>query len=85
MPYYRFSVGFFAAGNILSSFVLSSELIGPSKRGLAGNIFQVFFAIGIVILAGLAYAFSNWKIMSCVATSIGILYFFLFMYEKNVQ
>ncbi|XP_021943045.1 solute carrier family 22 member 15 isoform X2 [Folsomia candida] len=75
----RFCVGFFAAGNILSSFVLSSELIGPSKRGIAGNIFQVFFAFGIVILSLLAYAFTNWRILSAAATSIGILYFFLFI------
>lgn len=61
--------------------MLSSELIGPSKRGIAGNIFQVFFAFGIVILSLLAYAFTNWRILSAAATSIGILYFFLFMYD----
>lgn len=72
-------VGFCEAGCILASFVLSSELIGPSKRGLTGNIFQGFFAFGIVVLALLAYIFSNWRILSVAATSIGIVFFFLFM------
>lgn len=40
--FFRFLTGVCAAGNILASFVLASELVGPSKRSICGNIYQVY-------------------------------------------
>ena len=39
----KFATGFFCAGNILSMFVLSNELVGGSKRALVGTTMQVIF------------------------------------------
>jgi len=60
--------------------VLSSELIGPSKRGLAGNLFQMFFALGIILYAGIAYVFQKWRVLTGVASGVGAILFALFMY-----
>ena len=39
----KFLTGFFCAGNILSMFVLSNELVGGSKRALVGTTMQVVY------------------------------------------
>ncbi|ODM98574.1 Solute carrier family 22 member 15, partial [Orchesella cincta] len=75
----RFMTGVCTAGNILASFVLSSELVGPSKRGLCGNIFQTFFAAGIVLYSLLAFYVPQWRALSALATCVGIPYIFLFI------
>ncbi|KAJ8314567.1 hypothetical protein KUTeg_006717, partial [Tegillarca granosa] len=40
--------------------VLGVELVGPTKRVWAGIPIHIFFAIGLVYLAGSAYLFRNW-------------------------
>lgn len=60
-----------------TGFVLAIELIGPSKRAWCGNIFQIMFAVGELILAGVAYRFRNWhqlQLAISVPTVIIILY-----------
>ena len=39
----KFMTGFFCAGNILSMFVLSNELVGGSMRAVVGTTMQVLF------------------------------------------
>ncbi|XP_023328824.1 solute carrier family 22 member 3 [Eurytemora carolleeae] len=68
----KFCVGFFEAGSILSIFVLANELVGPSKRGLIGVTLQSFFAIGIVIVAGIAYQVQNWRELTLLISFIGL-------------
>jgi OCT family organic cation transporter-like MFS transporter 4/5 len=36
------------------------EIVGPSKRVWAGIVIEYFFAIGLVVLAGVAYALRDW-------------------------
>ena len=37
------------------------EMVGPSKRNWAGIVIHMFFAVGLVYLAGMGYFFRDWK------------------------
>ena len=41
--------------------VSGMELIGPKYRMVAGIVIHYFFAIGYVLVTGIAYAFKEWK------------------------
>ncbi|CAH1975973.1 unnamed protein product [Acanthoscelides obtectus] len=49
----RYLYGIFgSAGSYIPGFVLTMELIGPSKRSICGVAFQAAFATGIMLVAG---------------------------------
>ena len=73
----RFLTGFFIGGEILSAFVLATELIGPSYRGFAGTMAQCFFTSGLLILPIVAYLVRDWRTLS-VLLSLPFCLFILF-------
>lgn len=56
----RFLTGIAISGLFLSIFVLGMELVGPSKRMFVGIVVEVFWAIGVMILGGIAYFVRDW-------------------------
>ena len=73
----RFLTGFWIGGEILSAFVLATELIGPSYRGFAGTMAQCFFTTGLLILPIVAYLVRDWRTLS-VLLSLPFCVFILF-------
>ncbi|XP_020592244.1 organic cation/carnitine transporter 4-like isoform X2 [Phalaenopsis equestris] len=73
---FRFLNGFGTGGVGLCAFVLATEPIGPSKRGVAGMSTFYFFSTGIAILSGVAYLFRTWRTLF-VVTSLPSLLFVL--------
>ncbi|EDO46087.1 predicted protein [Nematostella vectensis] len=74
----RFLTGFCIGGEILSAFVLATELVGPSYRGFAGIMAQCFFTLGLLILPMVAYLIQDWRTLSVVLSlpaSVFILFF----------
>ncbi|XP_050392340.1 organic cation transporter protein isoform X1 [Patella vulgata] len=59
----RFFTGISNSGLFLVVFVLGVELVGPSKRMLAGIIVEYFWAFGVMILGGVAYALRDWQLL----------------------
>ncbi|XP_047530833.1 organic cation transporter protein isoform X2 [Vanessa atalanta] len=55
----RFLYGIFGSGSYIAGFVLTMELVGPSRRTLCGVTFQIMFAVGIMLLAGWGYLIDN--------------------------
>ena len=53
------------------------ELVGPSKRNLAGIVIEYFFAAGLVILAGVAYLLRDWFYIELVFGAPMILFFLM--------
>jgi OCT family organic cation transporter-like MFS transporter 4/5 len=53
------------------------EIVGPSKRVWAGIVIEYFFAIGLVVLAGVAYALRDWVYIE-IATSVPAAFFLLY-------
>ncbi|KAG0469622.1 hypothetical protein HPP92_016322 [Vanilla planifolia] len=72
----RFLTGFGTGGVGLCAFVLATEPIGPSKRGVAGMSTFYFFSGGIAILSCVAYLIPTWRTLY-VVTSIPSLLFVL--------
>lgn len=55
----RFIYGIFGSGSYIAGFVLTMELVGPSRRTICGVTFQIMFAFGIMVLAGWGYLIDN--------------------------
>ncbi|XP_075974992.1 organic cation transporter protein isoform X2 [Anticarsia gemmatalis] len=55
----RFLYGIFGSGSYITGFVLTMEIVGPSKRSICGVTFQIMFAIGIMLLAAWGYLIDN--------------------------
>lgn len=58
----------------LSIFSPALEMVGPSKRIVAGTIIHMFFAIGFLVIAGIAYLVHDWRKLSILVTLPGLLY-----------
>ncbi|GFN79332.1 organic cation transporter protein [Plakobranchus ocellatus] len=56
----RFFVTFFGIGMFLSAFVIGMELVGTSKRRIAGMVIELFWCIGLFIETGVAYGLRHW-------------------------
>lgn len=55
----RFLYGIFGSAAYNAGFVLTMELVGPSKRTICGVVFQIMFAVGIMLLALWGYLIDN--------------------------
>lgn len=55
----RFFYGIFGSGSYIAGFVLTMEIVGPSKRTICGVVFQIMFALGIMLLAAWGYLIDN--------------------------
>ena len=73
----RFLVGAAISGVENTCFVMGMELVGPSKRTLAGILCWFFETSGLLLAVGLAYLFRDydWKILQIIYSSPGILFF----------
>jgi len=69
--------GVFVQGLQNSTYVLSLELFPARSRTLVALIMQVFWSIGLVLLAVLSYVILDWRILQLavsVPTAITVLY-----------
>ncbi|CAH9052460.1 unnamed protein product, partial [Cuscuta epithymum] len=74
----RLLSGFSIGGTGLCAFVLSTEPIGPTNRGLVGMSTFYFFSAGIVLLSAIAYHFqTSWRALYIASSIPSILYVFL--------
>lgn len=74
----RLLTGFSTGGVGLCAFVLATEPIGPTKRGVAGMSTFYFFSGGIALLSGIAYIFQSWRALY-IASSIPSILFIIFV------
>lgn len=73
----RFLVGMFTQGQVLSAYVLTLELLGPSKRTVVGLTLMGVFAFSFPILAVLAYYITEWRTLYLACTLIVLPFCFL--------
>lgn len=72
----RFLYGIFgSAGSYITGFVLTMELVGPSKRTPCGVTFQAAFAGGIMLVAGWAAIIKDRQLLQVVYGLHGLLLF----------
>ncbi|CAH9119825.1 unnamed protein product [Cuscuta epithymum] len=73
----RLLSGFSTGGTGLCAFVLATEPVGPTKRGIAGMSTFYFFSSGIALLAGIAYHFKTWRHLYIASSIPSILFVFV--------
>ncbi|XP_006986812.2 solute carrier family 22 member 13 isoform X2 [Peromyscus maniculatus bairdii] len=66
------------AGYMMSTMIFVSEWVGPSWRTKAMVLAQSSFAIGLMVLAGLAYGVRNWRLLQLIGTTPVFLLVFYF-------
>jgi len=49
-------------------FILCQEVMGPAYRTAAGMMLCMFFAVALMILAGLSYLFNSWFSLACITS-----------------
>ncbi|XP_071810682.1 organic cation transporter protein-like isoform X2 [Apostichopus japonicus] len=75
---FRFIVGVADISLYLTSFVIVTELVGPSKRIVSGVSVGCAFSAGYMLLALLAYFVRDWRTLQRIA-SLSLLPIFAFM------
>ena len=78
--FFRFMSAISSAGVILSSYVLSVEIVGVSARSFAGLAGSCFFSLSYPCLAILARYIYNWRCLCIVISLLGLAYFPLWRY-----
>ncbi|XP_046583355.1 organic cation transporter protein-like [Haliotis rubra] len=76
----RFINGVANAGLFMSAFVIGVELVGPSKRVLAGIVIELFWCLGLFILGAVAYGIRNWQHLQLVLSVPSVLLLFLWWF-----
>lgn len=70
----RAIVGTSISGIYLTAYVIATEMVGPSKRRIAGVCVQLFWTIGYVGVAGLAALFPDWRNLQYAITLPSIFF-----------
>ncbi|KAK7107420.1 organic cation transporter protein-like [Littorina saxatilis] len=73
LPMY-FLQGAAHTGAFLVSFTLSTELVGPKYRVIAGFVIQSFYSVGFMSLAGIAYFIRDWRYLEIAITAPAVLF-----------
>ncbi|CRK95296.1 CLUMA_CG008641, isoform A [Clunio marinus] len=68
----RVIVGAASSGIFLVSFCLAVELVGKESRTIAGTVIQMFFSVGYLLIAFLAYFIHNWRWLQIAITIPGL-------------
>ncbi|KAJ8029556.1 Organic cation transporter protein [Holothuria leucospilota] len=69
----RFFIGSTNYAVLTIAFIAATELIGPSKRVLGGVAIQLFWALGYIVLAGLAALIRKWRYLQLTISLIPLL------------
>jgi len=77
---FRGVCGYFLGGNVTVSYVLYYELLGTTKRNLAGFFMQASYSIGIAIVATLGYLISGWRHFTLATAFMGLPVAFVLFY-----
>ncbi|XP_078661280.1 organic cation transporter protein-like isoform X1 [Branchiostoma floridae x Branchiostoma belcheri] len=80
---FRAIVGASTSAVLLSSFVIGTELVAPSMRTWTGTLIEIFFAIGFMLLALIAYFIRDWRTLQLVISVPNAV--FLFAYPLIIE
>lgn len=74
---FRVGVAFSSIGTIMSSYVLSVEVVGVASRSYAGVIGSLLFGLGLPLLALMAYFIRQWRLLTLLVAVAGASLFAL--------
>ncbi|KAJ8029166.1 Organic cation transporter-like protein [Holothuria leucospilota] len=68
------------------AFTIGIEIVGPTKRALAGTIICLFYSGGYMLLAVLAYFITEWRLLQITITSCFILcYLYVTILPESIR
>uniref|UniRef100_A0A8C6JDK1 Uncharacterized protein n=1 Tax=Melopsittacus undulatus TaxID=13146 RepID=A0A8C6JDK1_MELUD len=73
----RFFVGIVNGGMALVSFVLTQEYVGKSFWSFTGSLTNLTFAVGITVYALLGYCVREWRYLTLVSNTPGVIFLLL--------
>ena len=73
--FFRICSAFSANGMILSSYVLSVELVDASSRSLVGVLGSLLFGLAFPLMAAMAYFVRQWRVLTLCATLVSAVLF----------
>nr|XP_022288070.1 organic cation transporter protein-like [Crassostrea virginica] len=81
----RFFSGVSVGGLIGTTYVMDLELVGPSMRMLAGTVYMLFWGLGVLLLALMAYLIRDWRWLNLVLAlpTIFFLSYYWFVPEST--
>nr|XP_046146933.1 solute carrier family 22 member 13-like [Oncorhynchus gorbuscha] len=78
---FRFMVGTTISGVAINTYVLGAEWTGNNRRALFTIFSHCFYAIGLMLMSGIAYGVRDWRILQLVLFSpvlfLGVFYWIL--------
>ncbi|XP_018332150.1 organic cation transporter protein isoform X2 [Agrilus planipennis] len=70
----RAIVGATTSGVFLVAYVIALEMVGPTKRMVAGTVCQMFFSTGYMLTAAFAYYITDWRNLQIALTVPGVFF-----------
>ncbi|XP_052123042.1 organic cation transporter protein isoform X2 [Frankliniella occidentalis] len=70
----RMVVGATSSGVFLVAYVIALEMVGSKKRLIAGVVCQMFFSVGYMLTAFLAYMIRDWRYLQLALTLPGVAF-----------
>nr|CAH7722373.1 unnamed protein product [Callosobruchus chinensis] len=70
----RMIVGATTSGVFLVAYVIGLEMVGPSKRTIAGTVCHMFFSVGYMLTAAFAMYITNWRTLQLGLTLPGVIF-----------
>ncbi|XP_056104827.1 solute carrier family 22 member 13b [Rhinichthys klamathensis goyatoka] len=82
----RFVVGTTVSGISMNTFVLGTEWCGSAKRALFTILSHCFYAIGLMLLSGVAFGIRNWRILQLVLSApVGIFCVYYWILPESAR
>lgn len=82
--FFRFLVACFGSGLFLPNFVIVMETVGPEGRTTMGMLYQCFFAVGFMLLPGIAYLVTNWRnLQLCISIPSALLLLYYWVLPES--
>lgn len=70
----RLVIGATTSGVFLVAYVIAMEMVGPSKRLVAGVVCQMFFSTGYILTAAFVYYIKDWRTLQLALTLPGVVF-----------
>ncbi|CAG9862203.1 unnamed protein product [Phyllotreta striolata] len=70
----RMCVGACTSGVFLVAYVIGLEMVGPSKRFIAGTVCHIFFSFGYTLISPMAYYIYDWRWLQFALTIPGVFF-----------
>ncbi|XP_031570056.1 organic cation transporter protein-like [Actinia tenebrosa] len=79
-----FVMGIGLTGLVISQYIYFMEIVGPKYRTMAGNVYELFWAVGFFISTLLAYFTRDWRNLCMISTAPGaLLYLFWRIFPES--